>query len=498
MIAGSSPRPAAAREAATLLLAGLCFGASQQLVVRELVSLLYGEEVVLLFVSAAALAAASLGYGLGARLSPRALARLLLACGVLLLLSPALPRFAVAGLCLLRGDSGPELLLVLALLTFAAAAPFTAVVPALLDRHERPDDRLAALRRGYTCELVGFGLGSTAALALGSAPGLRFAVLAAALVALVHVALDRRAVTFAFTVAAALACATHAPLSKYGADLVYRHKHRLPGAQVLWSVDSPYQRVEVVTAPGRGRMLYLDGLRDLDDRDLGALNHYLARAPATLVRPQNALLIGNGTLSMVPELSAMSDHLTTVELDAAVVDAGARFFTPGEPLARLANWRLVLADGKQYLAATERRFDLIAVDVPSPLTLGEAYLHTREFYALCRARLNPGGVLAIQLSGPLGAATRTPARLVASLRAEFSEVMVADSETAERAFAYAADALPFTAEALRATAVAGERRLLVLAGPELDARIAGAIPLTLDDLDLVLRRGAERLRERYL
>ncbi|MCY1010165.1 hypothetical protein OV079_32285 [Nannocystis pusilla] len=213
MIAGSSPRPAAAREAATLLLAGLCFGASQQLVVRELVSLLYGEEVVLLFVSAAALAAASLGYGLGARLSPRALARLLLACGALLLLSPALPRFAVAGLCLLRGDSGPELLLVLALLTFAAAAPFTAVVPALLDRHERPDDRLAALRRGYTCELVGFGLGSTAALALGSAPGLRFAVLAAALVALVHVALDRRAVTLAFAVAAALACATHAPLS---------------------------------------------------------------------------------------------------------------------------------------------------------------------------------------------------------------------------------------------------------------------------------------------
>ncbi|WP_096329816.1 hypothetical protein [Nannocystis exedens] len=168
MTAGRSP--SAAREAATLLLAGLCFGASQQLVVRELVSLLYGEEVVLLFVSAAALAAASLGYRLGARLSPRALARLLLACGALLLLSPALPRFLVAGLCLLRGDSGPELLIVLALLTFAAAAPFTAVVPALLDRHERPDDRLAALRRGYTAELVGFGLGSAAALALGGAP----------------------------------------------------------------------------------------------------------------------------------------------------------------------------------------------------------------------------------------------------------------------------------------------------------------------------------------
>lgn len=498
MTAGAPARVSPTREAATLLLAGLCFGASQQIVVRELVSLLYGEEVVLLVVSAAGLAAASLGYQLGARLSPRALARLLLACGALLLLSPALPRFAVAGLCLLRGDSGPELLLVLAVLTFAAAAPFTAIVPALLDRHRQPDDRLAALRRGYTAELLGFGLGSAAALALGSAPGLRFAVLAAALVGLVHAAIGSRLRTVACTLAAALACATHVPLARLGADLVYRHKHQIAGAQVVWSVDSPYQRVEVVTAPGRGRMLYLDGLRDLDDRDLGTLNHYLARAPATLIKPARALLIGNGTLSMVPELSAMSDHLTTVEIDPAVVDAGARFFTPGEPLARLTNWRLVLADGKQFLAATEQRFDLIAVDLPSPLTLGEAYLHTREFYALCRARLSPGGVLAVQLSGRLGAPTRTPARLVASLRAEFPAVVVADSESAERAFAYASDALPFTLDALRATAAPGERRLQLVADDELERKIAGAVPLTLDDLDLVLRRGAERLRERYL
>nr|WP_263429243.1 fused MFS/spermidine synthase [Nannocystis pusilla] len=244
-------------------------------------------------------------------------------------------------------------------------------------------------------------------------------------------------------------------------------------------------------------MLYLDGLRDLDDRDLGTLNHYLARAPAGLVRPARALLVGNGTLSMVPELSAMSDHLTTVEIDPAVVDAGARFFTPGEPLARLPNWRLVLADGKQFLAATDQRFDLIAVDLPSPLTLGEAYLHTREFYALCRARLSPGGVLAVQLSGRLGAPTRTPARLVASLRAEFPAVVVVDSESAERAFAYASDALPFTLDALRAAAAPGERALQIVAGEALERKISGAAPLTLDDLDLVLRRGAERLRERY-
>ncbi|MBL8969924.1 MAG: hypothetical protein JNK56_05055, partial [Myxococcales bacterium] len=277
----------------------------------------------------------------------------------------------------------------------------------------------------------------------------------------------------------------------------YRHKHRIAGAQVLWSVDSPYQRVEVVRAPGRGMMLYLDGLRDLDARDLDALNHYLARVPARLMRPAQALLLGNGTLSLVPELAALSGSLLTVEIDRAVVDAGVRFFTPAAPLAALTNWSLIEADGKAFLAASARRFDLIVVDLPSPLTLGEAYLHTREFYALCRSRLRPGGVLAVQLSGGLGGPTRTPARLVAGLRASFPDVAVLDSALADRAFAYASDALPFGEAALLAAAAPGEPRVTVLRGPALARRVAGALPLTLDDLDLVLRRGAERLRERH-
>lgn len=487
-----------ARETATLLFAGLGFGVSQQIVVRELVSLLYGEEVVLMLVSAAGLLAAALGYQLGGRLSTSSLGRLLLACAALLVLSPGLPRLAVAGLCALRGGAGPELLAVLALWAFAAAAPFTALLPALLGRQPTPKLRLAALRRGYSAELIGFALGTTAGLALGERPALRGALLAAALVMLVHLALGRRRLTLAALVAAAVACAVNAPLAARGADLVYRTKHGIEGAEVLWSVDSPYQRVEVVRAPGRGTMLYLDGLRDLDERDLSVLNHYLARVPAALTRPEQALLLGNGTLSMVPELSTLSGALTTVEIDRAVVDAGARFFTPGAPLDRLDDWRLVIADGKQFLAATARRFDLIVVDLPSPLTLAEAYLHTREFYALCRARLRPGGVLSVQLSGRLGGAERTPARLVAALRAEFAEVVVVDSDTADRAFAYASDALPFTEGALRAAAAPGERHLQLVGGDALARRVAGARPLTLDDLDLVLRRGAERLLARHL
>ncbi len=485
------------REAATLLLAGFCFGSGQQVLLREFVSLLYGEEVVLLLVAGVALAAASLGYRLGERLGTRALLALLCGCAALQLLSPGLPRLAVAGLCWLRGGTGPELLLVLALFAFTAAAPFAALLPALLRGRVEPGERLAALRRSYTAELVGFALGAATATLLGALPGVRHGVYALALVTLVHLMLGRWRITAVSVVVAVLGVVSRGPLAQLGADAVYRHKHGIVDAEVLWSVDSPYQRIEVVRAPRQGMMLYLDGLRDLDARDLGVLNHYLARVPARLMRPERTLLLGNGTLSLVPELAALSGSLVSVEIDRAVVDAGVRFFTPAQPLSELRNWSLVEADGKAFLASSKRQFDLIAVDLPSPLTLGEAYLHTQEFYALCRSRLRPGGVLAVQLSGGLGGPTRTPARLVASLRASFPDVAVVDSALADRAFAYASDALPFDEAMLTAASAEGEEGLVVLRGAALAERVATAEPLTLDDLDLVLRRGAERLHGRH-
>ena len=488
-----SPR----RLALVLGLVGVGFGGAQQLLLREFAALLYGEEVVLLLVAGVALAAASLGYRLGDRWTPRTHARLLLLALLVQFAWPAAPRWAVAGLCLLRGGTGPELLLVLLFFAFALTSPFAVFLPALLSSETDPSRRLAALRWGYGAELLGFFLGSALAILLGSEPQLRLAVHFTGLAALACLVLGR-ARGLACTALAGLALALGPPLAAAGADAVYQHKHRLPGARVIASADSPYQRIDIVDSARRGRALYLDGLRDLDTGELDILNHYLGRVPARLLHPARAVVLGNGTLSLVPELAALSGHLHSVELDPIVVAAGTRFFTDPAALADLRNWQLHLADGKTFLAATDLRFDLIVVDLPSPLTLGEAYLHTREFYALCRARLTPSGVLAVQLSGRIGAPTRTPARLLASLRAEFPDVMVLDSELGDRAFAYASDALPFTPAALRSMAHPDEQSLEILHGQTLTDRIAEAVPLTLDDLDLVLRRGAERLLDRHL
>lgn len=479
-------------------LVGVGFGGAQQLLIREFATLLYGEEVVLLLVAGVALAATSIGYRLGDLWSARTHARLLLLALLVNFAWPAAPRWAVAGLCMLRGGTGPELLLVLLVFAFAVTSPFAVFLPALLTAEHDPTRRLAALRWGYGAELVGFFVGSAAAILLGTQPQLRLGFHFTVLAALACLVLGRTRGLFC-TAVAGLALALGPQIGFAGADAVYQHKHRLPGARVVATVDSPYQRIDIVDSARRGRALYLDGLRDLDAGELDILNHYLGRVPARLQRPARAVVLGNGTLSLVPELAALSGELHSVELDPAVVALGTSWFTDPKTLADLPHWQLHLADGKTFLAATDLRFDLIVVDLPSPLTLGEAYLHTREFYALCRARMNPGGVLAVQLSGRIGPPERTPARLVASLAAEFADIAVVDSDLGDRAFAYASDALPFTPATLQAAAHPREPTAIkVLHGQPLAEWISTAVPVTLDDLGLVLRRGAERLLDRHL
>ena len=157
------------RQAAVLLLAGFCFGKAQVSSLRELVSLIYGEEVVLWLVSSVALAGAALGYSLGSWLSQRDLGRILLVCALFHLVTPAWIRLTFSGLCSLHGQTGPEHLVAAALAAALASVPFCALLPAMI-HGDTATERVEALRVAYGCELVGFALGSAIGHWLGAYP----------------------------------------------------------------------------------------------------------------------------------------------------------------------------------------------------------------------------------------------------------------------------------------------------------------------------------------
>jgi spermidine synthase len=107
--------------------------------------------------------------------------------------------------------------------------------------------------------------------------------------------------------------------------------------------------------------------------------------------PKAVLLIGLGAASLTKFLyrNRPRSTLTVVEIDAAVVHAAAQFFKlPVDP-RRIA---IEIGDGHDFVAATDRKFDLILVDgFDAKSRIGN--LDSLPFYRHCRARLSEHGVL---------------------------------------------------------------------------------------------------------
>jgi spermidine synthase len=107
--------------------------------------------------------------------------------------------------------------------------------------------------------------------------------------------------------------------------------------------------------------------------------------------PKSVLLIGLGAASLPKFLyrNRPKAALTVVEIDAAVVTAAAHYFELPDDRRRLA---IEIADGHEYVAATDRRFDLVVVDgYDAKCRVG--MLDTLPFYAAARARLTDAGIL---------------------------------------------------------------------------------------------------------
>jgi spermidine synthase len=482
----------------TLFLVGAALCIAQFIMIRDFVAILYGEEVVIVLVTASFFLGLSAGYLLALRLSTRVFQTLFASSVFLHLSFPFSYRYLAAWFSE-AGLDGYWFLGLLFLYALVFSTLFATFLPRLVsDAEDMGQSRVERMRVFYGLELVGFmcgfvvvGLSWNKPLVYLLVPYWLF------LGALLYLVLELKPLVAAYGVVAASVVSFLTPLDSHSTALLYEHKHNIREPRVLYSVNSAYQKVEIIEDGDGDLLLYLDGLKNLNSGDLEGLNFYIADLPAALIKPENALLVGNGTLSSVPKVYPHAERLTSVELDAGVLDGGRRFFTPDEALQGLDRWQLVVDDGKHFMRKSKERYDLIVMDVPSPLTIQEAYLHTVEFYRLARDHLTDNGVIAVQLSGPLQRNNRTPARVTAALRQVFSEVMVIESKRAERGFAYAAMDLPFSAVDVRRESRRYEKGLKVVKPPHVDRYLQTAKPLTLDQMDLVLRRGWERFEKRY-
>ncbi len=214
----------------------------------------------------------------------------------------------------------------------------------------------------------------------------------------------------------------------------------------------------------------------------------------------SALVLGAGTLSTALALDrAGLARVSVVEDDPDLV-AFARRLRPAEIAAHV-----VVADARGFLLVTHRTWDVIVIDDDDVWSPAGASLHTRELVALAKAKLAPGGVLAV--SFPLHRVDgEAIVDFVATVHGELPSTWLYAGEARGAVVACAEPCPPRQAnlaaldrapEAQRLLAVFGSargaRRHLVLDPPRV-ARLdrSGTSPLTDDDLRLAYasQRGA--------
>ena len=176
--------------------------------------------------------------------------------------------------------------------------------------------------------------------------------------------------------------------------------------QIYYSGQTDYQKVEVLDSELFGRSLILDGKTQSTERDEHIYHETLVH-PAMLCNPEpkQAFIGGGGEGGTLREVLGHKSvkRVTMVDLDSEVV-ALCREYLPNHHKGSFDDPRtsLIHQDARSYLQNTSDYYDVIILDLVDPLEGGTAaLLYTQEFYAIAKARLNPGGVLVTQ-SGPAG------------------------------------------------------------------------------------------------
>ena len=116
-----------------------------------------------------------------------------------------------------------------------------------------------------------------------------------------------------------------------------------------------------------------------------------------MLRPdaREVAVIGLGTGMTVKAVGAFPvKKIEVLEIEPAMAEAASYFGEKNGRILNDARVRLIPSDGRNYLMAVPRRYDLIISEPSNPWIAGIASLFTRDFYATARQKLTPDGVFA--------------------------------------------------------------------------------------------------------
>lgn len=173
--------------------------------------------------------------------------------------------------------------------------------------------------------------------------------------------------------------------------------------EILFSQQSDFQHVQVLETDAFGRLLTLDGLVMVTDRDEFVYHEMIVHPAMCLLRaPKRALVIGGGDGGTVREILRYEsiEQVDLVEIDGVVIDAARRFFPKISAALDHPRLNVHVADGIDFVRrAAEGTYDFVVVDSTDPVGIAEG-LFGEAFYRDCVRIMTPQGILVSQSESP--------------------------------------------------------------------------------------------------
>src|SRR5690606_3712926 len=162
--------------------------------------------------------------------------------------------------------------------------------------------------------------------------------------------------------------------------------------RVLHHERTAQHRLDLIENPLFGKVLMLDGATQVTTADEFIYHEMMAHVPLLAHgEARDVLIVGGGDCGLAEEVLKHKgvERLLQVEIDESVVTVAKAHFADFNAAAFAdPRFRIEIADGAAFVAATDQRFDVVLIDSTDPVGPG-AVLFTENFYRDVRRCLKP-------------------------------------------------------------------------------------------------------------
>jgi spermidine synthase len=169
---------------------------------------------------------------------------------------------------------------------------------------------------------------------------------------------------------------------------------------ILHSKRSRFQKIEVVDSLDFGKMLVLDGVINVSERDEFVYHEMLAHVPLfSHPEPRHVLIVGGGDGGTAREVLKHEgiSRIQLVEIDEEVMRVSRDYFPALAQSLDHPKVHVLVKDAVEYLKETKEKFDIILIDSTDPVIEQSGGLFTVPFYRDCLNALTDKGIVAAQV-----------------------------------------------------------------------------------------------------